>query len=183
MRHRALEGLFALADTGPGLTHRGKSAASMVANRRDVLHTAAGLAAAAVLGGAIADRDRAAVGAETNHRFTFEIAGLGSFDALSYSWNFTTPGSVPVGGSKANVDGVSFVKEVDGLSSALFKAAATGEPFHKVVLTVTDATGTVTLTAEMKQVLVSAVSYPADGEVPLEYGTLSFAKVKISSKG
>jgi type VI protein secretion system component Hcp len=173
-----------MADKGPGLTHRGEPAASMVANRRDVLRTALGLAAA-VLGGAIADRDRAALAAQTNSRFTFEIAGLGSFDALSYTWNFTTPGSVPVGGSKANVDGVSFVKEVDGLSAALFDAATTGEPFHKAVLTVTDGTGAVTLTAEMKQVLVSAVIAGGGGSetMPTESVTLSFAKVKISSKG
>ena len=185
LRHRAPEGPFAVADTGPGLTHRGESAVSMVANRRDVLRTAAGLAAAAVLGGAIADRDRAAGAAQTNSRVTFEIAGVGQFDALSYSWNFTTPDSTPVGGSKANVDGVSFIKEVDGLSDDLLRAVATGEPFHKAVLTVADGTGTVTLIGEMKQVLVSAVSFGGGGSetTPTEFVTLSFAKVKISSGG
>jgi type VI protein secretion system component Hcp len=183
LRHRAPEGLFAVADTGPGLMHRGKSAASTVANRRDVVRTAVGLAAAAVLGGAIADRDRAAIAAETDGRVTCKIAGLGSFEALSYAWNSTTSGGGGKGSDKTNVDGVSFVKELDGLSSALARAVATGEPFHKAVLTVNDGTGKVTLTAEMKRVLVSAVSAGGDGDgtMPLEFVTLSFAKVKLSS--
>ena len=185
VRHRAPEGLFTMADKGPSLTHRGASAASMVANRRDVLRTAAALAAAAVLGGTIAGRGRAAVAAQTSSRFTFEIAGLGQFDALSYAWNFTTPSSDPVGGSKANVDGVSFIKEIDGLSPALLEAVATGKLFHKAVLTVADAAGTVTLTADMKQVLVSAVSFGGGGSetTPTENVTLSFAKIKLSSGG
>ena len=160
----------------------------MVANRRDVLRTAAGLAAAAVLGGAIARRGRAAV-AGTDVRITCEIEGLGQFKALSYAWNLPNSGAAPAdggtGSSKASVDGVSFIKEVDGLSGALFGAAASGETFRKAVLTVADAAGTVTLTAEMKQVLVSGVSLGGGdgGTTPTESVILGFAKVKISPAG
>ncbi len=187
MRHQAPEGMVAVSDNGPDLKHLGRFATSMVANRRDVLRTAAGLAAAAVFGGAIADRGRAAVAAGTDGRSTVEINGLGQFDVLSFS--YTISGSTRVGGGmgsgKVNIEDLMFTKVIDAFSDDLFLAAATGERFRRAGLTVADATGTVTLTAEMKQVLVSAVILDGSGTgtLPTESVTLTFANGKLSDGG
>ena len=103
-----------------------------------------------------------------------EIIGIGRFVVLSYSWGSSTGGATQQGGPTKKVDEVTFVKEIDGLSTALITAVASGDHFATASITVPGKNGK-SVRYEMTDVLASG--YSVD-QGTTERVTLSFASAK-----
>jgi len=86
----------------------------------------------------------------------------GDIDVLSWSWGMSSSGSMHVGGGggagKVSVEDLSFTKYIDKSSPILLLYAANGDHFNEAKLVVRKA-----------------------GKAPLEYFTLTFTNVLVSS--
>ena len=161
--------------------------AGIVTNRRDILRGATGLAAAALVGGAIADQNRVAFAAGPNSRIVGEIEGIGQFDVLSFSWavsNDLNIGSQSsgAGAGKVHFQDLSLTKPLDSLTSTLFGAIGTGGPFNSASITYSDNKGNTILQIAMKLVLLTSFSIGSagDGSAPTESLTLAFGQVTLT---
>jgi len=178
---------FIVVENESKLTQVSQSATGIVANRRDVLRTATGLAAAAVVGGAITDRNRITMAAGPNTRIIGQIEGLGQFEVLAFSWGVSNSGTTHTGGGggagKASFQDVSFTKYTDALTPVLLVAVASGEHFPKASLTYADSKGKPILVLEMESLLLTSLSLggAASESALTENLTINFAKVKLTS--
>jgi type VI secretion system secreted protein Hcp len=155
-----------------------------VANRRDVLLGATGIAVAAatgtMFGGGVAHA------APASGPLAGEIVGLGTFEVLTFSWGASSSGSLHMGGGggagKANFQDLSLTKYVDELSPALIEALAEGRHFTEASLRFAPAKGKSPLVLAMTQVLVTSVSLggSASESQLTENVTLNFARFRYS---
>jgi type VI secretion system secreted protein Hcp len=156
-----------------------------VANRRDVLLGATGIAVAAatstVLGAGVANAAPAA-GARS-----MTIAGLGAFEVLAFSWGASNSGSLHQGGGgsagKANFQDVSLTRYTDAFTPDLVAAVATGNTFDSATLTFTPRGGRTPLVLTMTQVLVTSLSLggsSGERQELTENLSLNFAKLTVS---
>jgi type VI secretion system secreted protein Hcp len=163
-----------------------RSAAGILTNRRDMLRGATGLAAVALVGGAIADQHRVAIAAGSNGGITGEISTLGQFEVLSFSWGLSNSGSAQVGGGagagKANIQDVSLTKLTDTLTPALFIGIASGKHYSSASLTYSDNKGNPILKLAMEEVMLTSLSLggSSGGSALTENLTLTFARVTLS---
>jgi type VI secretion system secreted protein Hcp len=163
-----------------------QQAAGMATSRRDILRGATGLAAAALVGGAIADQGRIAIAAGPNSSITGEISDLGQFQVLSFSWGLSNSGSAQAGGGagagKANIQDVSLTKLTDTLTPALFIGIASGKHYSSASLTYSDSKGNPILKLAMEEVMLTSLSLggSSGGSALTENLTLTFARVTLS---
>jgi type VI secretion system secreted protein Hcp len=114
-----------------------------------------------------------------------EIAGLGSFEVLAFSWGASNSGSMAGSGGgagKANIQDVSLTKHTDQHSPALLSAVTVGEHFSKATLTFTPPGGRSPLVLEMTPVMVTSVSLggTSDEMRLTENLTLNFASFRFA---
>jgi type VI protein secretion system component Hcp len=105
------------------------------------------------------------------------IDGLGQFEVLSYSWGSSSSGAAQSGAPSSKVQDLSFTKNVDGVSSALSTAAASGQVFSSASITVAGKNGKL-VRYEMTNVFVSAYSLGSGTPTATENVSLRFASVK-----
>ena len=150
-----------MAEAQQGVASIAQSATGLVANRRDILRTATGLAAAALVGGAMADQHRVVMAAGPDSAITGEIADLGQFEVLAFSWGASNSGSAHVGGGagagKVNVQDVSLTKYTDALTPDLFLALALGKHYQRASLTYGDKKGNPISRLLMEEVLLTSL--------------------------
>lgn len=158
----------------------------MSTNRREVLLAAGGIAAATSMAGsghAMADRKAPATAS-----ILVEVAGVGTFAALAYSWGASNSGTTHVGGGagagKANVQDLSLSKYVDASSPKLLKKLLTGGHIPSATVTVRMANRHQIVFA-LEEVLVTSVSEggSVDEIRHVEHLTLNFAKVTFGFDG
>jgi type VI secretion system secreted protein Hcp len=175
-----------VAESEHDLKQLAQAATGVVANRRTVLRTATGLAAAAVVGSALADRGRVAVAAGPSGRITSEIEGLGQFEVLAFSWGVSNSGTTHTGGGSGagqpSFQDVSLTKYTDALTPELMVAIASGEHFPAASLAWSDNSGKPILLLEMEEVLATSLSLGgSSSESALtENLTLNFALVRLT---
>jgi type VI secretion system secreted protein Hcp len=163
-------------------------APGLLANRRDILRTATGLAAAAVVGGALVDRNQAAMAASVSSSIICQLGDLAPFEVLSFSWGITNTSSTGSGGGgagtgKAEFQALHLTKYVDVVSPALLVSLAKGEHFDKAMLILGDKKGSAVLRLEMKIVfLASSAISGSSGSEPTEDVELVFGSIKMSYK-
>lgn len=161
-------------------------AIGFLANRRDVLRTATGLAAAAVVGSSLLDRNQVAVAAGHNGTITGNISDLGEFSVLAYSWGLSNSGSAQVGGGagagKANFQDISLTKLTDALTPKLFVAVASGEHFNTASLTYSDTKGNPIIRLDIEDLIMTSLSIGGSDGAGLmtENLTLNFARIAVT---
>lgn len=137
------------------------------ANRRDVIRTATGIAAAAVAGGALVGtaQQANAQGNPKNARLFCEIGDIGQFEILSFSWGLASEGGDT--GSSAGARRMTKAEIINQLNTSgatpkLQLACAQGKIFPRAVVTQTDNRGTPYLTYTFEDVLVSSAQTTID---------------------
>jgi type VI protein secretion system component Hcp len=120
------------------------------ANRRDVLKTATGLAAAAVVAGAIIEPHSASAAPKgtpgTGGRITLRIEDGNPIEVYSFSWGVSNPvtigsGSGGAGAGKASLTNLQITKGIDAASIQLQRSVFNGQHWQAATLTVADAKG------------------------------------------
>lgn len=158
----------------------------MSSNRREVLLAAGGIAAATSMvgnGHALADKKT-----PTPNSILVEVAGVGTFTALAYSWGASNSGTTHIGGGagagKTNVQDLSLTKYVDASSPKLLKKLFTGGHITSATVTVRMANRHQIVLA-LEDVLVTSMSEggSADETRHTENVTLNFAKVTFGFDG
>ena len=161
-----------------------ESSTKIVANRRDILRGATGLAAAAVAGSTLLDRNRVAVAAGPNGRITGRIGDL-QFEVLAFSWGLSNSGTWHVGGGagagKASLQDLALTKSIDAATPQLMVASASGTHYPTAMLTYADSTGKPILRLNLGEVLVSSLALGGSGggDALTENVTLNFAKIQV----
>lgn len=113
------------------------------------------------------------------------IDGLGSFPALSYSWDIRQAGTFHSGGGgasgKVEIADLTVTKPLDGLTPELFMACATGDHITTVRLDLYGPGSNVALSFILTTVLVVSVSQANPGIVDgtTEQILFNFAKVQV----
>lgn len=116
-------------------------------------------------------------------------AGLGAFDARSWSWgasNTVSAGGGSGGGSgRAMVNALTIKKAFDTCSPNLFGAVTTGRHFPTLTLTDRDDDGVVVASVTLTEVFVSSwnVGSTTHDETPDETVVFTFRKVCLSGSG
>ena len=174
-----------MAEGEHGSQPKARLAAGILTNRRDIFRGATGLAAAALVGSAIADQNRVAIAAGPNGGITGEISTLGQFEVSSFSWGLSNSGSAQGGGGgagKADIQDVSLTRPTDSITPALFVATASGTHYDSASLTYSGNKGNPILKLEMEGVMVTSMSLGAssDGSALTENLTLNFSRVTLS---
>ena len=171
-------------DNGPATAL--ETTTGFLANRRDVLRTATGLAAAAIVGGTLLDRNQVAVAAGADGSIVGNIAGLGEFSVLAFSWGVSNSGSQHTGGGggagKASFQDVSLTKLTDALTPQLLVAVASGKHFKDASLTYGDKKGNPILRLDLRDLIVTSLSMGGSSgdELMSENLTLNFGRVVLS---
>ena len=110
----------------------------------------------------------------------------GEIEVASFSWgasNPARPGFGAGGGSgKVTLQDFHFVKATDSSSPTLFKSCATGVHIKKATLTVrkTGSERLEYLKINLQDIIVSSFEQKADGDVPLDSFSLSFADITFT---
>ena len=103
-------------------------------------------------------------------------------DVLSWSWGATQTTSQVGGGigaGKVNIGDFHVAKALDGLSSTLFQAVATGSHVAEATIEVLDERGRVIAQFKLKNVIVSSYQTGgSSGTTPIETVSLNFATVE-----
>ena len=159
------------------------------ANRRGILRTATGLAAAAVVGGAVADSDQVVVAQRSSRtaiRMRANFADVGQFDVLAFSWGLSNTGTAHPGtgggAGKTEVQDIVITKPMDVSSPKLQFFTANGRHLATGAITATDSRGNSIFTYELEDILVVGVSIgvtPTDDQIT-ENVTFSFSKVRLT---
>lgn len=116
-------------------------------------------------------------------------AGLGAFDARSWSWGASNTGTggggSGAGSGKTTVNALSIRKAFDTCSPNLFGAVATGRHFASLTLVDRDDDGIVVATLTLNEVFVSSwnVGSTTHDETPDETIVFTFRKVCLSGSG
>jgi type VI protein secretion system component Hcp len=140
------------------------------ANRRDVIRTATGLAAAAVAGGALVGgtHQANAQGNPKNAGLLCEIDDIGQFEILSFSWGMASEGDTSSGGGAGarRMTKADIIAELHtgSVTPGLQLACAQGRHFQRAVVTQTDNRGTPYLTYTLEDVIVSSYQTTIDKE-------------------
>jgi type VI secretion system secreted protein Hcp len=180
------EGECGVTNTGNESSNALEPVSGMLANRRDILRTATGLAAAAVVGGALVERNQVAMAASPSSGISAQIGGLGPFAVSSFSWgveNAISIGSVSGGGGagKATFQDLHLTRNVDVHSPALMVALASGKHYDTATITYGDKKGTPTLRLELKFVFLKSMSIDgSNGSAPAEKLVLACGAVTLS---
>jgi type VI secretion system secreted protein Hcp len=109
----------------------------------------------------------------------------GDIDVMSWSWGVQNTGTWATGGGggagKASFHNLTFLKQLDKATPAIWKACTTGQHIDKVVLLERKAGGKQEKQCEitMEKVLVTSAQLSGSQEIPAESVNLDFAKVKI----
>lgn len=167
----------------------------MLANRRTILRSATGLAAAAVVGSALIDKHEAAAEAPAAQAdvepspviqaIRVELAGLPAFYIDAFAWGVTedSNSSDPRGKhvSKPTFQDFHFTKKIDVATPELLKRTVQGTGFNGATITILDAEGKEFMTYELETVIVSSYSVggTVGGAIPMETGTLQFEDLKM----
>lgn len=155
-------------------------------NRRNVLLTATGLAAAALVGSSVADNSNAAQaqGNPKAAQISCLVEGLAPFDVLSFSWGMAM--QVASGGSGGSAGAVIFgqftmAKNLDGQTPAIQLALAQGKHFPTAIVTFAGAKGVATFSYEFTNVIFtsSQVSAAASGNSSAESLSVAFDAVTM----
>ena len=154
-------------------------------NRRNVLLGATGLvaatAAASMLGGGVSQAAALAIGP-----MVCDIAGIGQFEVLAWSWGASNSGTTHQGGGggagKASIQDLSMTKYQDQFSPVLLGALLTGVHVASAVLSYGDKKTGTAVRLEVREVLVTSLSMGgSSGEDRLtENLTLNFAEVTFT---
>lgn len=158
--------------------------------RRDVLRTATGLAAAAVVGGSLANGQEVVAQRQSRGQsgITANFEDVGEFNVLSFSWGFSNPVSQGGGigtGSAKSADFV-IVKLVDASSASLQRVVATGQRLQGAVITGmaidAGAGGTTPYLYKLENVRVTSysISGSSNDGLPTESVTFVFEKVSFA---
>lgn len=155
-------------------------------NRRNVLLTATGLAAAALVGSSVADSSNVvqAQGKPTDSQISCLVEGLAPFDVLSFSWGMAIAVATGGGGGatgKVQFGQFSMAKNLDGQTPAIQLALAGGKHFPKATVTFAGAKGVATFSYEFTDVIFtsSQVSAAAGGGSPAESLSVAFDAVTM----
>lgn len=162
--------------------------------RRDVLRTATGLAAVAVVGGSLANGQEVVAQRQSKGQsgITANFEDVGEFNVLSFSWGLSNPVSQGGGGVGAgSVKSADFVivKLVDASSASLQRVIATGQRLQGAVITgmATDAGagGTTPYLYKLENVRVTSysISGSSNDGLPTESVTFVFEKVSFVFEG
>jgi type VI secretion system secreted protein Hcp len=156
-------------------------------NRRDIFRGATGLAAAALVGSAIADQSRVALAAGPSSSIVGAIGELGQFEVLSFSWGASNSTSIGTAGGgagagKVSIQDLSLTRLTDSLTPVLFSALASGRVFDTASITTSDKKGNPVFNLAMEGVVLNSLSFgDSDEASPLtENISLQFAKVKLT---
>jgi len=161
-------------------------------NRRDLLKGAAGIAAAATVGGLLigppfASAATAAPGLWCS--IPNLVAGPNTpFEVLSMTWSGTSAAGTGSGGggvvAKAALSAVTLTKYADANSTALVRAMLTGAPIASATLTYANNSSVVQQVFELTGVRVSSFGTQNGGGEPFyEEFELEYAKISIAMPG
>lgn len=168
-------------------TDKAEASGRLTANRRDILRTATGVAAGAVVGSTlIATPNVANAQANPKHGKTQiigQIGDRGQFSVLAFSWTLASS-FVDVGGGVGGgvvLSEFNFTKSVDAVTPGLQLSVAQGRHFQRAVVTYTDTNGAPLFSYEFEDVIITSdqVSATADGSVPTEHVSFHFEKVTL----
>jgi type VI protein secretion system component Hcp len=168
-------------------THKAESSGRLTANRRDVLRTATGLAAGAVVGSTLIDTQNSvnaqANPSKGNAQIIGQIGDRGQFRVLTFSWGLASSFADVGSGVGAAVEASTFdfTKNVDALTPGMQLSVAQGRHFQRAIITHTDTTGAPIFSYAFEDVILTSdqVSATADGSVPMENVTFRFEKVTM----
>lgn len=178
------------------MSHSSEEPGGIVANRRDVLRTAGGLAVATALAGALfeANTDTASAQKGNGNTITGTLEGLDtgtgavSFQVLSFSFGATNAGSGSVGGGagagKVSFSDISFTKSLDGATVGIFGAVATGRGLDKATFVVTGQKGVEIAKIEIEDVLITGQQFSSTAEgTSTESVSVNYAIIALSVAG
>lgn len=160
--------------------------------RRDVLRTATGLAAAAVVGGSLAGGQEVAAQRQTRGKgeITANIESIGEFAVLSFSWGLSNAGSADGSGgdaSRVQTTDIVIVKTLDKSSPKLAEAVADGTRLQGVVINGVASGVGGSEPYEYKLIDVRITSYSvsgsSDGGAPVENISMNFEEISFATEG
>lgn len=164
----------------------GEKTPLFMTNRRTVLRTATGLAAAAVVGGALAEGPHVAQaqGKAKHVQIIAQIGDRGAFDVQSFSWGVESSfAEVGGGGGVGIAKGSRFnlVKYIDEHTPHIQLAVVQGRHFARATVTFADSNGSEVFSYLFEDVTLtsSQVDATAAGERPTEKVSFAFDKISM----
>lgn len=168
----------------------------IMANRRDVLRTAGGLAVATALAGALfeANTETASAQKSGTNTITGTLEGLSggpvSFEVLAFSFGVNNSGSAGVGGGagagKANFQDISITKYLDATTPLIFGAVASGQHLRNATFVASGAKGAEVAKIEIEEVLITSQSFGGSGgdtNAYTENVSFNYARIAITVGG